>query len=412
MKTELGYYTVNNISFGTNKVSAVLEAQKTGAEVGWYFFDESFKKANWLVEPTLTLDQLYEIRARQIRDAYDYVIIFLSGGADSNNVIRSFLNNNIHVDEVVALIPESGLKNYNWNDKDFSAGNVMSETKYAQYPILHEVSTKSSKTKITVLDFFDDIVNMESDSWIYESEGDLIGMTGARYGRLDSLTHVKNLAEQGKRIASVWGTDKPIVGFSPHNSDVNFVLVDIPVYLSKYPFKNVYQNVDRVLFYWSPDLPELMVKQAHVVAKEMHKPENIHIYNAVVNQGKKLFKPTDLSTDAILSNILTINSESISYSPKTIYQRGIVPFIYPNTHDPDLFQSRKFETGQTFLSAFNNWIKDLHDGTRIMQMITSDFSLFYKNISPKYLNPNKTGFNVCRKIFKIGSHDDFKPLTK
>ena len=135
LKYELGYYTVNNISFGTNKVSAVLEAQKTGVEVGWYFFDEAFKKANWLVEPTPTLDQLYEIRARQIRDAYDYVIVFLSGGADSNNVIRSFLNNNIHVDEVIALIPESGLKNYNWNNKDVSAGNVMSETKYAQYPI-------------------------------------------------------------------------------------------------------------------------------------------------------------------------------------------------------------------------------------------------------------------------------------
>ena len=261
-------------------------------------------------------------------------------------------------------------------------------------------------------DFFDDIVNMESDAWIYESEGDLIGMTGARYGRLDSLTHVKNLAEQGKRIASVWGTDKPIVGFSPTSSDVNFLLVDSPVYLPKYPFKNVYANVDRVLFYWSDELPELMVKQAHVVAKEIHKPENIHIYNAVVNQGKKLFKPSNLSTDTILSNILTINSESMSYSPKTVYQRGIVPFIYPNTHDPDLFQSRKFESGQTFHSAFNNWIKDLHGDTRIMQMITSDFSLFYRRISPKYLNPNKTGFNVCRKIFKIGSHDDFKPLTK
>lgn len=407
-KTDLGYYTVNSVSFNTNKVAAILEAQRIGAEIEWHFHDTIFNSVNWSIEPEPTLDMMYEARARQIREKYDYVVVFCSGGADSNNVIRTFLNNNIHVDEVIAMIPEAGLNNWQWSNKDLAAENYMSETKYAQFPMLHEVSTRSPNTKITVLDFFDNLVNLESDSWIYESEGDLIGMTGSQYGRLDSLPHLVNMAEQGKRIASVWGTDKPVLMVTPV-SGLYTMIADSAVYLPKYPFKTVYPNVDRVLFYWTHELPEIMVKQAHVVAREMLKPENKLIYKAVIDQVAKTRRVNPLSADEILSNILTVKDRADDYSPKTVYQRSIVPFIYPATHDPDLFQSKKFDQAQTFLPSYNSWIGRLHSGTRITEMMVSDFKLFYKNISPKYLNPNRTGFKMCVKHFHIGNVNDFLP---
>jgi len=34
--------------------------------------------------------------------------------------------------------------------------------------------------------------------------------------------------------------------------------------------------------------------------------------------------------------------------------------------------------------------------------------LFYSSISPKYLNPSKTGFNMCLKLFPIGHVSNFK----
>jgi hypothetical protein len=411
MKTDLGYYSVNGVSFATNKVMAVLEAQKTNAEVVWNYFDDVFKKTDWLTEPTMSLDELYRIRAQQIRDAYDYVVIFVSGGADSTNVVRTFINNNIHIDEVIAAIPESGLKNFEWDDKDFAAGNVMSETKFAQYPILHEIATKTPTTKITVHDFFTDIVDMESDKWIYQSEGDLIGMSGYNYGRMDSFPHLKDLAEQGKRIASVWGTDKPVLMVTS-TGDIYTMIADSAVYLPKYPFKTVYPNVNRVLFYWTHELPELMVKQSHVVAREIIKPENKFIFQAAIDQAKKSQEVNPLGLDDILANIFKTSADTTSYSPKTVYQRGIVPFIYPTTYDSTVFQSRKFDQVQTFLPAFNNWITELHGNSRIGQMIVSDFSLFYKNISPKYLNPNKTGFNMCLKRFCIGNYKDFITSNK
>jgi hypothetical protein len=409
--TDIGYYSVNGVSYGTNKVSAILDAQKSNSELQWNFFDEVLNKVNWTEEPVLSLDTLYKMRAQQIRDKYDYLVVFLSGGADSNNVIRTFMNNNIHVDEVVAIIPEEGLKNFDSNDTDVSACNVMSEVKYAQYPILQEVYTKSPLTKITVVDFFNDIVNAKSDAWIYQGEGDLVGMTSHRYGKLESVPHIKQLAEQGKRIASIWGTDKPILALRP-DGNIYMVIADTPVYLAKYPFDKHYNNVDRVLFYYSYELPEIMVKQAHVVAKEIYKPENQHIYKSIGDQQRRYYSNSEKTTDQLINEIMQVSEDAMMYSPKTVYQRSIVPFIYPSTHDPKLFQTRKFDANRTFLTAYSDWITKLHGGSRLCQMITSDFTLFYKNISPKYLNPNRTGFHMCIKTFAIGTQEHFNSLTK
>jgi hypothetical protein len=407
-KTELGYYTVNNQSFGTNKVAAVLEAQKTGADVEWNFHDSVFNAVDWQVEPELSLDQLYKLRAHQIREQYDYVIVFCSGGADSNNVIRTFMDNDIHVDEVVAMIPESGLNNWNWNEKNPSPLNLMSETKYAQYPILNEITVRKPTTKITVLDTFDSMLSNNSDEWIFETEGGMIDMTNFKYGKLDTLPYLVDMAERGVKIAAVWGTDKPIVVFAD-DGRVGLLLVDNPVYLPKYPFKNVYPNVDRVLFYWSQDMPELLVKQGHVVARELSKPENAKIYKACMDQRTvALTRPAVNSSDDILANIKIIDNDAVNrYSPATVYQRGIVPFIYPSTHNDSLFQVHKFDAVQTFLPAYASWVPTLHNNARVMQMIESDFKLFYSSLSPKYLNSTKTGFNSCFKKYLLGYKINF-----
>ena len=103
MNTEMGYYKVGNKTFA-GKLEAVLEAQATKQNVEWNFFDDVFEKINWFEEPTMTIDQLYKIRAQQIREKYDYVVVFASGGADSTNVVKSFINNGIKIDEIISLL--------------------------------------------------------------------------------------------------------------------------------------------------------------------------------------------------------------------------------------------------------------------------------------------------------------------
>jgi hypothetical protein len=218
------------------------------------------------------------------------------------------------------------------------------------------------------------------------------------------------MAERGVRIAAVWGTDKPII--SLRNDVVISMLVDGPIYLPKYPFKTVYPNVDRVLFYWSHEMPELMVKQAHVVARELFKPENAILYKACLDLSNPPQQTANNTFNDIIINFRNPDVKPAGYySPKTVFQRGIVPFVYPTTWDSKIFQVNKFELTQTFLPAFASWIPELHLGTRVTQLIESDFKSFYSLISPKYLNFTKTGFKMCIKPFPIGKKSKFIKQT-
>ena len=66
-----------------------------------YYYDKEFSQANWNVEPSKSLQELYRERAEWIRNNYEYVILAYSGGADSTNVLESFYYNNIHIDEIL-----------------------------------------------------------------------------------------------------------------------------------------------------------------------------------------------------------------------------------------------------------------------------------------------------------------------
>ena len=387
MYNTLGHYCVNGKKYN-NKIQAILDAQQTLAEITWNFHRDIFDKVNWQVEPQLSLDELYKIRAQQIRDNHDYVIIMCSGGADSTNVVKSFLNNNIHVDEVIGSAPMEGLKNWNWNDKDTSANNTMSETKYALFPLMDEIATKYPKVKVTLNDFFQDLVNSKTDEWLYKCP-DWINSAVVGKADLNKFKYLKDLAEQGKRIAVVWGCDKPIIRYDPLGN-VQTMISDLGVNNVVQPFDEDYPNVNRILFYWGPELPELLVKQSHVVAKFIHTKENLWLSDQVkeVSYGKFW------------------NEENIDRAGqrKGDYQRGIIPAIYPTTVTP-IFQCQK--SIQSFLSPQSSWFETLHRETKIVQQFDSDFKLFYKSINPKYLSGLKTGFKHFDQRYTIGHYKKF-----
>ena len=99
-----GYYTVGNKIFNHN-IYAYQEATKTNSDVNWHFNDEVFLKQDWKTPIQIPLLELYRMRAEQLRQKYDYLILCWSGGGDSTTMLESFLDNNIHLDEVVLLWP-------------------------------------------------------------------------------------------------------------------------------------------------------------------------------------------------------------------------------------------------------------------------------------------------------------------
>jgi hypothetical protein len=311
-----------------------------------------------------------------------------SGGADSTNVIKTFLNNNIHVDEVVGAAPMEGLKNWNWDDKNISAYNTISETKFALFPLLHEITTNYPQVKVTINDYFQDIIKSKPDEWLYKCP-DWINCGVTTKADLNKFKYLKDMAEQGKRIAIIWGCDKPILRYD-NDGNVYTLITDLGVNSVCHPFDQIYPNVNPILFYWGPELPELLVKQSHLVAKYIHKKENLWITKIVKQLGQTKFR--DSATDEATGEL------------KGDYQRGIVPAIYPTTYG-NVFQCQKSTI--SFSNPQSSWFDRLHKGTKIAQQYQSDFNLFYKNINSMYLNKQKTGFQRFVQRYKIGHYTQF-----
>jgi hypothetical protein len=387
MKNDLGVYIVNGVRY-TNKIQAILEAQKTLADISWEFHNEKFNQIDWSIEPELSLESLYRIRAQQIRDNYDYVILMCSGGADSTNALNSFLDNNIHVDEIIAGAPMSGLKSWDWSSRDKSVENTISETMYALFPLLEEVAQKHPNVKITLNDYFENIINFETDKWIYDCQ-DWVNPAVNSRASLDKFKHLVDMADAGKRIAVVWGIDKPILKYMP-NGDLITMINDLGVNNAHPPFQTEYPNVDRILFYWSPDLPELLVKQSHVLAKYIHKTENLWLAGLI----KNISNPSLWTPDRAVDLRKNFNQD---------YQRAFTPAIYPSCDM--VFQCHK--SGAAFMPEQHYWFNILHKDTRIYQLIDSDFKLFYKSVNPMYLNSRLNGFKKFYLKFNIGHYRKF-----
>lgn len=423
MNLDIGYYKVKEHIFD-NKLDAILFAQQTNSSVSWNFFDDTFNKVNWTSEPEISLSDLYRIRAQQIRDRYDYLIVFCSGGADSNNVIRTFLDNNIYVDEVIGIAPISSLNNWNFDQTNVNEDNTISETKFALFPLLEEISNKSPTTKITINDYFDEILREKNEDWFYDSCGNIVTTLTSQFTNLTKFKHIDQKIHSDKKIALIYGTDKPIIRID-NNNDLFFIFADSGVNYLNMPKSRQYLNVNRVLFYWSPDLPELLVKQAHVVAKaislsehkavleslKLSKPKNVaegSFYDFIEYQIKNDIDP--ITKDEIFKKHTNLDSLKYlkKFSNKTIYQRLIVPFIYPDTFTNKLYQCQKVDSDQGFFTKDQNWIYTLHKNTRVSEMINAGISSLYNSISPKFLNYQGTGFVNYFKIYKFGNLKDFK----
>lgn len=380
------YYTVNNKKI-FHKIDAILEANNNELDVKWHFYEETFKSLNWYEEPEQSLDYYYKLRALQIRLKYDYVVLFCSGGADSTNVLKSFINNDIHIDEVIFSAPISGLSNFNFNTSDSSHSNTMSETKFAQFPLMQELHNLNSKIKITINDYFNNIINYESEKWIYDSE-DWIHPSGLSRYQLEHIKHLKDLAEQGKKIALVYGIDKPVLFLSGRDDEELYtVFSDLAVNVQRPAFSTNYPNVDNVLFYWSKNLPEMLIKQAHTVANWIFDQKN---------QDSLIYFKS--------SRKLANHTYAENRFHHSRYERSIVPCIYPSTYRK-VFQAEK--PVKNFLGEHDYWFYQLHQKTTHYDMMVGETVTFFKKIKRKYLNPGNYGFLNYHNMYKIGNLSDF-----
>jgi hypothetical protein len=96
---KFGYYTVGDRKT-YSKLQSIEWQQETGLFPEWNFNDSVFDSFDWTEEPTESLWDLYKARARQIRNEYDYVVLWYSGGSDSHNMLDAWISAGLQIDEI------------------------------------------------------------------------------------------------------------------------------------------------------------------------------------------------------------------------------------------------------------------------------------------------------------------------
>jgi hypothetical protein len=258
-----GYYQVGNRVFNY-RVRALQEATRTNQTAQWIFNNDVFSAMDWQTPLNVSLNEIYRVRAQQLRQKYDYLVLYFSGGADSTVVLQSFVNNNIKLDEIVVGWPVSQSQGtYTPNNTDTLARNMMSEWDYSIKPKLDWVAKYHPEIRITVCDILSDPKNnhFREDIVTLVDNHSFIGVN-----RNQALNQI--LQERTEIHPNTAG----IVGTAPLEcaivNDQYLVVYFIDNAVSGF-FKNDYynnqysRNVE--FFFWSPDLPELVREQSHVM---------------------------------------------------------------------------------------------------------------------------------------------------
>lgn len=270
MEYTVGYYLCDGIQF-KSKVNALIHSNIVNKPVEWIFHQEFFSKYPWHIEPSQSLDQLYDARARQLREKYDYIILSYSGGADSHNMAQAFIRQGLHIDEIVTNhLTRATNRVTVLNPQVKESWNFAAEHDLQAIPRLKEISQLCPRTKITILDVTDTVLdavkNYNDIDWVLDKNDHLSVGQLFRYN-YTYFANVKKQLDKNLKVGFIVGVDKPKT-LIRNNTDFYFYFNDITVNIALITdFTSEYTNTKLELFYWSPDAADLICKQVHTVKK-------------------------------------------------------------------------------------------------------------------------------------------------
>ena len=246
------HYDVGGKKF-LNSISAWQEIRRSGSAYKFAFFDKEFKNFSWNEEPTATWDDLSKTRALQLRHKYPWLRLWYSGGRDSHHILKTFVDNNILIDEIVIF--------HNQFDdfRDHEMRNVV-------YPIAKEM-VKHTKTKIT-----NATLTLEDYQQVFKKNWWDITPTDATQGwwfqpnnfseLVKKRSDVFVLDHQGIKVGNIVGADRPKLTISDNSWYMQ---------INDRMFECCMSDGSFELFYLSGDLPELHAKQCWMLLQQIEK---------------------------------------------------------------------------------------------------------------------------------------------
>jgi len=343
-----GHYNVGEKKFYSKILACIYatENKLPRSSLEWHFNEDTYDTTDWEIEPEESLDQLYELRAREIRAQYDYVIISYSGGADSHNVLMSFIRAGLHVDELVIHMFEKGMGGFDHLDKsDIGTTNAMS-TDYVFHtvPMLKEIKNRIPKTKITIVDqsdeFEDFFTNAKDESWVL-NRTEFLGV--GNVVKYNYLKDIRKTVEKTKSMVVILGTDKPRV-YIRDDGYLYFVLTDKGINSGKSVIDNlsVYDNLYVELFYWGATTTcvSLLKKQSHVIAKWLSANPKYQPFFLAENNAKGSKTVFRIIHERVLRDVIySIWNNNWFQAEKSVYE-------WHNEIDRWYFKNKKLTDGE------------------------------------------------------------------
>lgn len=366
------FYVCNGISFHS-KIQACIYSQTVNQPVKWIFgLDDVFSKYPWHIEPSETLDELYDRRARELREQYDYIVLSYSGGADSHNALMSFYRQGLHVDEILTNHLTKATESYmDFSGKDKRAENFAAEHQLNAVAKLQWIKTNMPNTVITEMDVSDSVLHAldgKDESWVLDRK---------EYLSIGSLFRVnyfyfkafKNRLDTGKKIGFVIGLEKPRTFIE--NDTLVLAFADTVLCNASPSEYNVdYDNVTIEPFYWARTTAPLICKQAHVIKRFIQGSGALRYY--------------------------WDSSQGFSYKvSRTMHERWLRTLLY-TTWDNSWYQADKSQ--YTWNNEFDDWWRKETKGTEQELIWKRGLDHIHKN-AKDYI------------VYRNGKPDGFKPFT-
>jgi hypothetical protein len=380
--TDYGYYIYSNRIF-YDRQDAFDYGLANGVYDGklYYYFNENvYDKINWQSDIPISLSDLYLYRAKQLREQYDYLILSFSGGSDSVQILMTFLNNNIFLDEIIIANYQQAIEKVNGANAEL---DIFREYKLAAELYLKEVHKRSPNTKITVLD----LSNVSYKSHIEQASFDHIRVDRGKFYSVCSVIptaprsyahHIfQHILKNNNKsnTALVRGVDKPSLRIT--EGELLFNFYDIAFNgVHNFGKNTVERKFDVENFYWSPDCPFIPVKQSQVIKK--------------VIETNALYRSVFFKYDEI------IKQHTSGISPAWELERTYNPIIYPNWN-PSIFTASK----PTFRSSeFALWeaLGYKHSGQTLVDEINS----YTNKVYDKFVNRAMLRSSIRGKFYSLG----------
>tara|TARA_R110000868_G_scaffold135667_2_gene348235 strand:+ start:132 stop:1343 length:1212 start_codon:yes stop_codon:yes gene_type:complete len=312
-------------------------------DVKFYFYDSVYRTLDWSKEPIQSLDEMYKDRAQQLRDEYDYLILSFSGGSDCNNILRTFIDNNIKLDEVYCEYPIETLDKLksqfhnNMHNPEF----INMEWFTAAEPLLKKLSISNPEIKITIDSDVKSIIEVIESNELYKLK------RGGSINPVNRYRSLYKIAEERTKYGSVVcinGSDKPSIYYNTITKQFYNLYTDVVSSNTQFLHDTFSETrISLENFYLTYKYPQLNQKMAFAIKNkivELIENKDV-IYNSLL-WGRE---SKDFSSK--LEHIHTYNAHT-DLLKKVLYK----------TYDTSLWQAGKFSNFSHFYFGGCNWFYD------------------------------------------------------